>query len=183
MPSDTVKSLAKKARVSFDRAEALWDEAKELAKEQGKDTEDEDFYPYVVGILKNMLQIESVDLLSVWDPPTLTEAIISKSSESFLKSRARKISDEIKNMGSDSMDPNWKSIALNLRLFMEEFVSALASRTGLKRLLLGESKVGSVKNVKKKITDCRSVEGMVNIYTSVFPDLDKEEIKKTLNGE
>lgn len=54
MPAALVKSIAKESGKSVAEVEKLWDKAKELAKEQGRSEDSEDFYPYVVGILKKM---------------------------------------------------------------------------------------------------------------------------------
>lgn len=56
MPTPVLKSLAKKAGVSLDKAEELWDLAKEQAAKRGRD----DDWPYIIGILKKMLNLESV---------------------------------------------------------------------------------------------------------------------------
>lgn len=62
MPSNTVKSFAKKTDKSVDKVEELWHKAKDLATEQGitigksKKTKAK-FYSYVTGILKKMLSI------------------------------------------------------------------------------------------------------------------------------
>lgn len=61
MPSNTVKSLADKAGISYQKAEEYWDKAKGIAKERMPDEpseEDErsdDYWAYVMGVFKNML--------------------------------------------------------------------------------------------------------------------------------
>lgn len=57
MPASVVKSFADKTGKSVKEVEKLWDKAKALAKEDGRKESDEDFYPYVTGILKKMLKI------------------------------------------------------------------------------------------------------------------------------
>jgi len=51
MPLPALKSLAKKSGTSLDRAEELWDKAKERAAEEGHKED----WPYVMGIVKKML--------------------------------------------------------------------------------------------------------------------------------
>lgn len=58
MPNNVVKSLAKKSGKSVDDVEKLWDKAKKIAVDDGRSEDDEDFYPYVTGILKKMLKIK-----------------------------------------------------------------------------------------------------------------------------
>lgn len=60
MPNSIVKSFADKTGKTVQEVEKLWDGAKELAKKDGRKESDKDFYPYVTGILKNMLKLESV---------------------------------------------------------------------------------------------------------------------------
>lgn len=56
MPSDTVKAFAQKFNVPEATVEKYWEVAKEEARKQGYAETDEDFYPYVVGIVRNMLK-------------------------------------------------------------------------------------------------------------------------------
>lgn len=58
MPSNIIKSFASKSGKSEDEVEKLWNKAKSIANDDGRDENDDDFYPYVTGILKNMLGIE-----------------------------------------------------------------------------------------------------------------------------
>lgn len=60
MPSSIVKTYAEKTGKSEKTIEKYWDKAKRLADSQENvDKEDEDrYYAYVTGILKNMLDIE-----------------------------------------------------------------------------------------------------------------------------
>ena len=52
MPSNIVKSFAKKTDKTETEVEKLWDKAKEIAKKEYDKAEDDDsFYPIVVGIL------------------------------------------------------------------------------------------------------------------------------------
>ena len=145
MPADNLKSLANKAGVSVDKAEKMWDEAKKLAEDKGLKQDSENYWAYVVGIVKNMLGIESISSLH----DVLSEAVISKSSASFMKSRMRKVTDELSKLDDGGTETSWKSVALNLRLFFNEYLSSLSSNTGLKALLLGESMVSSTYNTKK----------------------------------
>lgn len=55
MPTPVLKSLAKKAGVSMDRAEKLWANAKKVAKKAGKDKD----YAYITGIWKKSAKLES----------------------------------------------------------------------------------------------------------------------------
>ena len=180
MPSDTLKSLAKKAGKSLQQAEELWKEAKEAADEKGLDPESDSYWAYVTGTIKNMLGLESLDMLRLgYNTKFLSEEIISKSSASFMKARTRKISDEIGKIGSDS-EPNWKSLALNLRLFMNEYLSALSSRTGLKALLLGESQGYSMPSILRRIQEAKSEDDLISIYTNALSGVDRNIVKETL---
>jgi len=181
MPTATLSSIAKKAGVSLKQAEKVWEKAKSLAKEQGNDPEDENFYAAVVGILKKILKVETVDLLRVgWNPEVLAEAVISKSSASFMKSRIRKIADSIGNLGSGE-PVNWKSVALHLRLFFDEYLGALSSRTGLKALLLGESVVG-VPEAYRKINLSGDKDELIEEYIRIFPDVDRFILDEVVSG-
>jgi hypothetical protein len=66
MPNSLVKSFAKKHNMSIEKVEKMWDLAVKKAEEHYK-KEDERFYPYVVGILKRMLNEEmtSADIAPV----------------------------------------------------------------------------------------------------------------------
>jgi hypothetical protein len=57
MPSPAVKSFASKTGKSFAEVEKLWDKAKEIAKKDHNES-DENFYAVVTGILKNMLGLK-----------------------------------------------------------------------------------------------------------------------------
>ena len=171
MPISQLKSLAQKAGVSLDKAEKLWKKAVSVAKEQGRSPDDEEFYAVVVGIVKNMLKLDTMDMLALgWKGDILTEAIISRSSASFMKARARKVADEIGNI--ESGDTNWKSVALNMRLFFNEFLSALSSRTGLKALLLGESKL-AVPQARKMLNEVETKEELLDTYKKLFPTVNE----------
>lgn len=180
MPAEVVASLAKQAGVSVKQAEAMWNKAKGLAQEQGlsPDKNEEKYFAYVVSVLKSMLKIETLDLLHLgWDAEVLTEAIISKSSASFLKSRTRKIASEIAKMSGPD-EPNWKSVALNLRLFMNEYVSALSANTGLKKLLMGESVPHTLARICRADTDRE----LKDVYSTAFPDLDEHVLEEVVCG-
>jgi hypothetical protein len=58
MPSNIVKSFAKKTGKPESEIEFLYIKAKAIAKDEGRKESDEDFYPYVTGILKKMLSIK-----------------------------------------------------------------------------------------------------------------------------
>lgn len=59
MPAPSIMSFAKQTGKSEKEIERLWDKAKRLAKEEGhKESDGDDFYAYVTGILKKMLGIE-----------------------------------------------------------------------------------------------------------------------------
>ncbi len=51
MPSSYVSKIAKKKKVSVERAEHLWNKAKELAADQGKSEK----WDYITGIFKRMI--------------------------------------------------------------------------------------------------------------------------------
>jgi hypothetical protein len=75
MPNATVKSLATKAGVSADKAEAAWQAAKEAAHTQYPElSEDDDkFWAIVTGITKKMIGLKEST-----SPP-----LIKKATESF----------------------------------------------------------------------------------------------------
>lgn len=54
MPNDVVKAMAKKSDKSVEKAEELWDKAKEQAAEQGHEEE----YDYIMGIFKRMMGLD-----------------------------------------------------------------------------------------------------------------------------
>lgn len=54
MPATMLKSLANKAGISLQKAETLWDKAKKLAAEAGR----EDDYAYITGILKKSMGLK-----------------------------------------------------------------------------------------------------------------------------
>jgi len=54
MPAAVVKSLAKKAGVSVDKAEGLWSKAKAAASAQGH----KDEFDYITGVFKRMLGLK-----------------------------------------------------------------------------------------------------------------------------
>lgn len=183
MPTPTLQSLAKKANVSLDKAEKLWKEAKKSADEKGLNPDSDRYWAYIVGTVKKMLKIEVLDLVSVGiDSQVLSEAVIGKSSASFMKSRMRKVTDELSKLGEDGQDANWKSIALNLRLFFNEYLSSLSSNTGLKALLLGESTYRSVPSIKSQLREVKTFEELVGTYKECLPDMDVEDIKEILSA-
>lgn len=53
MPAPIIKSFAEKSGKTEKEVEELWDKAKEIAKESNRDED----YAYIVGILKKMLRI------------------------------------------------------------------------------------------------------------------------------
>ena len=59
MPNATVKSFAEKSGKSIEEVEELWDKAKSIAdKLKHVDKDSEQYYVYVTGSLKRMLNIE-----------------------------------------------------------------------------------------------------------------------------
>ena len=60
MPNNIVKSFAKKTGRPESEIEELWDKALDLAKKRGIPKKSEDFYAFIVGILKRMLKMESL---------------------------------------------------------------------------------------------------------------------------
>lgn len=59
MPAPALQDMAKKAKVSLDKAEEYWDKAKKIAVDEFGPETKEGYWPYVMGILKNMLGIKS----------------------------------------------------------------------------------------------------------------------------
>jgi hypothetical protein len=53
-----ISSFAEKTGKSVQEVEAAWNKAKDAAKEEGKEEDSENFYAYVVTILKSMLNIK-----------------------------------------------------------------------------------------------------------------------------
>lgn len=59
MPSNVLKSLAKKAGINMKTAEKKWEKAKEIVKDKiGLSEKDKKFYPYVTTIFKKMLKLK-----------------------------------------------------------------------------------------------------------------------------
>lgn len=52
MPANYIQSLSKKYNISVDKLEKVWDRAKELAKDQGR----EDDFAYITGIFKKYIR-------------------------------------------------------------------------------------------------------------------------------
>lgn len=63
MPNALVKKYAEVSGKEVGEVEKLWKKAVAIAKDEGRKEKDDNFYPYVVGILKNMLSINE-DILS-----------------------------------------------------------------------------------------------------------------------
>ncbi len=178
--SSTLKFLTGKASKSMRQAEKLWLEAKDAATDKGLSPESDEYWASVVGVVKTTLGVESADLLRMgYGAKVISEAIIPKSSANFMKSRMRKVTDEISKIDSEN-DPNWKSLALNLRLFFNEYLGALSSRTGLKALLLGEGAINSAPSVLRRIREVDSVAELLSIYTEAFPGVDVLDIEEAL---
>ena len=65
MPAAVVKAFAKKTGKSEEEVEKLWDKAKGIAIDDGRKEDDENFYPYVTGILKKMLKLTDESMASI----------------------------------------------------------------------------------------------------------------------
>ena len=63
MPTAALKSMADKAGKSISKVEELWKKAVKEAKSRASGGKTDKVYPYAMGILKNMLGIESADLI------------------------------------------------------------------------------------------------------------------------
>lgn len=59
MPTPTIKNFAKRSGKSEKEVEALYQKAKEIAKEAGE----EENFAYIIGILKNMLSINETSFI------------------------------------------------------------------------------------------------------------------------
>lgn len=57
MPANIIKSFSDKTGKPESEVESLWNKAKEIAKEQGK----EENFSYITGILKKMLKMNESD--------------------------------------------------------------------------------------------------------------------------
>ena len=71
MPSSIIKSFAKNSGKSLKEVETLWQKAKDIAKEEGRDEE----YDYIVGILKRMLKLNEVKSFSEFVKETLEKEL------------------------------------------------------------------------------------------------------------
>ena len=69
MPSSLVTKISTECSMSIGKAEELWKKAEDLAGERGLQSNDKRYYPYVVGILKNMVGKECLGKLG-WSPPS-----------------------------------------------------------------------------------------------------------------
>lgn len=59
MPNSTIKSFAEQSNKSIEEVEELWDKAKELTdKLDHIEKESEQYYAYVTGTLKRMLNLD-----------------------------------------------------------------------------------------------------------------------------
>ena len=61
MPIAALKSMAKKAGVSLEKAEKYWKDAREGASAQGK----KENWPYVMSIVKKRLKLDSAGLAAL----------------------------------------------------------------------------------------------------------------------
>ena len=104
MPKNNIEALAARSGKSKSDIEKFWDKAKELAKKKFKEA-DKQFYPYVMGIVKNMAGIKEMKL---------AERILSDISEasptspfklySTIKDRIKYIEDYKKLVDKGSKD-------------------------------------------------------------------------------
>jgi transcription termination factor NusB len=79
MPSNIVKKYAKETNKSIKEVEALWNDAKDKAREQYDDIDEDSpkFYSIVTGILKNMLKIEE-EINLIYKFNTMNEDTLNK---------------------------------------------------------------------------------------------------------
>ena len=61
MPLPVLRKMAKESGRSLEDAEKYWDDAKEAALDQGFTEGDDDFYAYVMGIVKRRLNLSGVN--------------------------------------------------------------------------------------------------------------------------
>jgi uncharacterized membrane protein len=71
MPTNTIKSFAKKTNKKVAEVEKMWSKAKAIAKSEGKGNN----FAYITGVLKNMLKLENKEYLfeSAPTPPQRTQ--------------------------------------------------------------------------------------------------------------
>lgn len=60
MPAPSLKSMAKRAGVSYEDAERYWDDSKQAALDQGFTEGEDDFYAYVMGIVKRRMGLAGI---------------------------------------------------------------------------------------------------------------------------
>lgn len=65
MPSNIVKSFAKKSDKSIKQVEKMWDEAQDIVKKQNPKIKksSKKYYPLVVGVLKKMLKLNESQMV------------------------------------------------------------------------------------------------------------------------
>lgn len=62
MPNNIIKSFADKTDKTVEEVKTLWNKAKRIVKDEYEiDSEDESYYPLVVGVLKKSLGFKSED--------------------------------------------------------------------------------------------------------------------------
>ena len=81
MPSASLKGMAKRAGISYKKAERYWKEAKQSAKKQGihkKDDEDR-YYTYVMGIVTRRMKYKKVQAFLLDDMHSSETALFNQS--------------------------------------------------------------------------------------------------------
>lgn len=60
MPISYIIKTAKEKGISVEKAEEYWKKAKEIAKVESPDTESDNYWAYVIGVYKRIMNIKRV---------------------------------------------------------------------------------------------------------------------------
>jgi len=133
MPPALIQTFAQRAGRSAKAVEKLWDKAKELAAEAGR----EEDYAYVVGILKRMLKIESGEGGPSPDFSFLSEALgegaarrmlhekMPSSVKAAVAMRWLEIEKQLRNAEHGAV--SWPTLARSLRMAVYTLLNWAAS--------------------------------------------------------
>ena len=75
MPSKTLQAMSKKYNIPIETLEKYWEVGKEEARKKGYRETDEDFYPYTMGVVKQMINSKPKEDEEVVDSETKEESI------------------------------------------------------------------------------------------------------------
>ena len=108
MPSKTLQAMSKKYNIPIDTLEKYWEVGKEEARKKGYRETDEDFYPYVMGVVKNMIGSKPKEDEEVLDNDSIGEDI-----KNYIKYK-------LKEKGYISKDELYSSFK-KIKNFLKEF--------------------------------------------------------------